>query len=181
MSRRPLLAAFLLLLGTGCGDERPPATAGPDLIGMEADQVVIGMEHMLTREGLRRALLRADTAWFLEDSTLVRLRPVEVSFFGGGGSEVSDLTAREGVYDMRTSDMRAIGRVVVRSRLEFQRLETERLSYDAKADLLRTDTTFVLYREGSRITGDALVSDPALDSTQVSRPSAVVENPGETR
>lgn len=177
MSRRLLLAAFLPLVATGCRDEQPAATAGPDLIGMEADQVVIGMEHLLTREGLRRALLRADTAWFLEDSTLVRLRPVEATFFGGAGHEVSDLTAREGVYDMQTGEMEASGRVVVRSRLEFQRLETERLRYDPDEDLLRTDTTFILYRESSTISGEALVSDPGLDSTQVRRPSAVVDNP----
>ncbi len=176
-----LVACLAAFSAAGCREEEPPATAGPDLIAMEADQVVIGMEHALVRDGLRRAMLRADTAWFLEDSTLVRLRPVEATFFDEAGREVSDLTAREGVYDMRTGDMEATRRVVVRSRTEFQRLETERLRYDAEADLLRTDTAFVLYREGSTITGRALVSDPGLDSTQVRRPSAVVENPEEIR
>lgn len=179
--RRLLWLGAVAAAALGCRGEEPAATAGPDLVGMEADQVVIGMEHLLTRDGLRRAFLRADTAWFLEDSSLVRLRPVEVTFFEGGGREVSDLTARQGVYDMRTGNMEASGRVVVRSRLEFQRLETERLRYDASEDLLRADTIFVLYREGSTIRGDALVSDPALDSARVRRPSAVVEDPERAR
>lgn len=178
---RLLLLVGLLLVVTGCRDEEPAATAGPDLLAMKADQVVIGMEHLLTRDGLRRGLLKADTAWFLQDSSLVRLRPVDLTFFGGGGHEVSDLEAREGIYDMRSGDMEAIGGVVVRSRGEFQRLETERLKYHAAEDLLRTDTAFVLYRESSTIRGQALVSDPALDSTQVVRPSAIVENPEAAR
>lgn len=181
--RRPALLwpslLALLLAATGCREDEPAPTAGPDLLAMDADQVVIGMEHLVTRDGLRRASLRADTAWFLQDSSLVRLRPVEVVFYGAGGREVSDLTAGEGIYDMRSSDMEARGDVVVSSRGEFQRLETERLLYDAAQDLLRTDTAFVLYKENSTIRGAALVSDPALDSTRVTRPSAIVENPEE--
>lgn len=177
--RRLLLATLVVVAGAACRNEEPAPTAGPDLLAMNADQVVIGMQHLQTRDGLRRAFLEADTAWFLRDSSLVRLRPVEVTFFDGAGGEVSDLTARDGVYDMRTGDMEAAGAVVVRSRREFQRLETERLRYDAGADLLRTDTAFVLYRESSTLRGEALVSDPGLDSTRVTRPSAVVENPEE--
>ena len=178
---RRLLLAALLVGGVACRNEAPAPTAGSDLLAMNADQVVIGMEHLLTRDGLRRAFLRADTAWFLRDSSLVRIQPVEVTFFDGAGREVSDLTARRGVYDMRTGDMEAEGTVVVRSRREFQRLETERLRYDAAEELLRTDTTFVLYKESSTLRGEALVSDPGLDSTRVTRPTAVVENPEDER
>lgn len=178
--RRLLLLALVLAAG-GCREDDTAPTAGPDLQAMDADQVIIGMEHLLTRDGLRRAHLEADTAWFLQDSSLVKMRPLQATFYDGAGREVSDLTASEGLYDMRSGDMEAIGRVVVRSRGEFQRLETERLRYGAQEDLLRTDTSFVLYKEGSTITGRALVSDPALDSTRVERPTAVVENPAEAR
>lgn len=172
-----VVGAVLVAATLGCVQEETAPTAGPDLVGMNADQLVVGMEHLLTRGGLRRAFLRADTAWFLQDSSLVRLHPVEVTFFEGGGRQVSDLTARHGLYDMRSGDMEATGAVVVQSRLEFQRLETERLRYSAGEDLLRTDTAFVLYRGNSTIRGQALVANPSLDSTRVVRPSAVVENP----
>lgn len=171
----PVLLAALAL--AACRGDEPVRTAGVELLGLGADQVLIGMEHFMTREGLRRAHVRADTAFFFQDSSKVRLRPVDVTFFDTDGSEISHLTAREGVYDLRTNDMEVRERVVMLSRREFQRLETEHLTYDAREDKLRSDVAFVLYRENTVIRGTGLVSDPGLGSTRVTRPSAVVEDP----
>lgn len=171
----------LLLLGAlalgACRADEPVRTAGSELLGLGADQVLIGMEHFMTREGLRRAHVQADTAFFFQDSSKVRLRPVDVVFFDTQGGELSHLTAAEGVYDLRTNDMEVRGRVVMLSRREFQRLETEHLRYDSREDKIRGDVDFVLYRENTVIRGTGLVSDPGLESTRVTRPSAVVENP----
>lgn len=175
-----LQAGLVVVLGaavTGCRAEESVETAGPELLHLDADQVIIGMEHFMTREGLRKAHLLADTAWFLQDSSVVRLRPVEVTFFDDEGQEISDLEARLGFYDMQTNEMEVRGDVVLRARQEFQRLETEHLTYDPRRDEVRSDSAFVLHRSDGVLRGTGLVSDPGLDTVRVARPAVVSENP----
>lgn len=171
------MLAALTAGSTACRRENQVETASPDLLSLDADMALLGMEHYMTRDGLRRAHLLADTAYFLQDSSKVRLRPVNVTFFDGEGHEVSELTAREGLYNMRTNDMEVRGEVVVLSRRDFQRLETARLTYSAREDQLRSDTSFVLYQGNTVLRGTGLVSDPDLRKARVTQPSAVVENP----
>lgn len=153
-------------------------TAGSELLRMDADQVAIGVEHHLTREGLRRARLLSDTAWFLQDSSKVRLAPVDAVFYDEAGREISDLEARWGVYDMQTNDVEVGGDVVVRARQEFERLETEHLTYTSADDKLRGDVDFVLYKRGDELRGSAFISDPGLDTVRVVSPSAVSRQGG---
>lgn len=176
-TRRTLAWALTLAAVGACRGEEQVEVASSDLLSLDADMALVKMEHFMTRDGLRRAHLLADTAYFLQDSSKVRMRPVAVTFFDSDGQEVSELTAAEGIYDMRTNDMRVTGGVVVLSRRDFQRLETERLTYSAKDDKLRSDTLFVLYQNNTVLRGTGLVSDPGLRETTVTHPSAVIENP----
>lgn len=158
-----------------CGPPDRMETAGPPLLTLDADQVIVGMDHFMTREGLRRAHLLADTAYFLSDSPLIRLRPVDVTFFDADGQEISRLTAAEGRYDTRSNDMQASGHVVVVDRRQNRRLETERLNYVAAEDRLRSDVAFTFYTGKQILRGRGFVSDPNLDTVRVVQPSGVAD------
>lgn len=176
-------AAALVLAGTlllaGCGDEeRQVEVAGPDLMGMGADQVMVGLTHNMTREGVLQGELRADTAYIYSDDSTVRLRVVDVTFYDDQGRPDSRLTADSGRYNLQTGDMAAHGGVVVRDTAESERLETEQLLYDALSDELRTDTAFVWHRGDDVIRGTGLVTDPSLDNVRIERPAGTSPGTG---
>jgi LPS export ABC transporter protein LptC len=168
----PLLPALFGLLLVACGGEETVDTVGPEILRLGADQVLVDAEHFITRQGLRRARLEADTMYFLRDDTRVRIVPLELTFYDpADGGSVSRVTAREGIYDTRTQDMEAIGEVEVLDHREGQRLLTEHLEYINAADELRSDRDFVLYRRDGVLRGTGFVSDPAMDSVRVLRPA----------
>lgn len=164
-----LLAGLLL---AGCGDEeRQVEVAGPDLMGMGADQVMVGLTHNMTREGVLQGELRADTAYVFSDNSTVHLRSVDVTFYDDRGQPDSRLTADSGQYNLQTGDMEAHGDVVVRDTAEEQRLETPRLVYEALRNDLSTDTTFVWRRGGEVVRGTGLLTDPSFSDVRIEQPS----------
>lgn len=173
--RPTVIFVYLLLVAGACGSEEPVETAGPELLRLGAEQVMVQMEHVMTRGGLRRAHLVADTAYFLRDDPRVRILPVDITFYDVDGRATSNLTAREGLYDTETNDMEAMGEVVVVDRQEGQRLLTEELEYVASDDLLRSDREFVLYRTDAVIRGTGFVTDPALDTVRIIQPAGEAE------
>ncbi len=160
-------------VAAACAPDDSAAVAGAELLELGAEQVAVGVRHILTADGVLRAQLLADTAFFFDEESLVRFRRVRVHFFDDVGQEMSVLTADEGVVDLQSEDMEAAGRVVVVDREQSERLETETLEYSAAADELRSEEEFVFYRGSNTIRGQGFVSDPGLDTVRVTRPSAV--------
>lgn len=171
---RAALAALLTAVLTGCGDDQPVEVASPDLLGLDADQIAIDVEHNLTRDGIRRAHLVADTAYFLDSGSRVRFRHYTVDFFGSRGEKVSELSAVDGIYEVASGDMEATDSVVVVDDDRTRRLVTERLTYSVADDRLRSDVDFTLYQGNDTIRGTGFVTDPAMDTLTVERPGGVL-------
>lgn len=174
---RGIVAGTLVLAGglaaSGCGEEQPPEPSGPDFAALEADQVMVDVEHFMTREGVRRAHLEADTIYLLDEGSTAHLRHFTVDFFGDEGERTSVLTAVDGLYDMQRGDMRAREEVRVVDAEESQRLRTEELVYEAASGKLKSEVDFVLLRGRDTIRGTGFVTDPGLDSLVTRRPSVV--------
>jgi LPS export ABC transporter protein LptC len=173
VSRLAAVLAVVLVTTTACRGERKMDVASPDLLDLDADQVMVGVEHTMTRDGVRRAHLEADTAYFLQNGSVAHFRRYRIDFFDGAGSRKSTLTAVDGLYDMKSGNMTASQDVVVVDSAGRQRLVTAHLRYDAGADRLRSDTSFVLYRGLDTLRGRGFVTDPGLDTVRVLRPAAV--------
>lgn len=171
--RRGAALLLALVFGAGCGDEEAAEPSGPDFDALEADQVMVQVEHYLTDDGVRRAHLLADTVYFVDDGSTARLRRFTIDFFGSEGARTSVLTALEGLYQLESGDMRAEREVVVEDAQESQRLTTERIVYDVSEDRLQSDVDFMLVRGRDTITGTGFVTDPGLDSLVTRRPSVV--------
>ncbi len=179
MNRRLAVARMAVVAGgfvaLGCGGEDLPDTVGLELLAEGADQVMVSVQHFMTREGIRRATVRADTAYVMDDESTIELRHVRLVFFDGEGGEESVLTADGGSYHIQSGDMNAEGNVVVVQSDGTQRLETEQLSYDAAADELRSETPFVFTQPDRVIRGSSFVSDPSLENHKIDSFSAVTD------
>ncbi len=177
--RRLVPALAALLLAGACGEEQPdPELSGPDFSELEADQVMVEVEHYMTREGVRNAHLVADTVYLMDEGSSAHLRHYTVDFYDDRGDRTSVLTADDGVYDMQTGDMRASGDVVVVDPEGTRQLTTEELRYDSETRMLESDSSFTLVRGRDTLRGTGFVTNPGLDSLTTRRP-AVVSPPEE--
>ena len=170
---RGLVGAALCLMLGACQPDDAGETAGPDLVDMQADQVIIGMDYTITSDGLRRGRLLADTAFYYDGEAQIQLRKVNATFYDADGGEVSRLESESGVFYTETEDMQATGHVVVIDLQEDQRLETESLFFSAQADIISTDDDFVLRQGNTTFEGKGFSSDPSMNRTRMNQPSGV--------
>ncbi len=171
-----LVALLSALLMAGCSDEGERPLASETLLGLEADQVLVDVEMTLTRAGVRRGLLVADTAFSFHEGRLM-LRNLRITFFNETGAEQGALRGLEGEYWFETGDVRVDGDVEVVESTGSKRLVTHRLRYEALPDSLYGDTTFVLYRPGLEMHGDSFMSDAELENVESMNPSIVSDGP----
>lgn len=170
------LAPVTVLLSS-CTEPDTGAVVTPEILQLEANQVVIGLETFVTTQGVRKAHLVGDTAFFAEDESRVDLTGVRVTFYGSQGEVSSILTSKEGTYDWETGDMVGRGDVVVLDPDEGRRVETEVMHYDRNAERIWSDApTRVFEADGTEIEGTAFESDPGLD--EVNLESARLVRPG---
>lgn len=153
---------------TACSDPDEPAGAAErsSVFTSGADQVMLGVEHYISRDGIRRGLLHADTAYTYDDAAQIEMRRLEIRFFDEAGADLGLLTAQRGDYELRSGNMTVRRDVSLRGRLRTDApsvLETDSLAYDAARDELSTDASWTLtHPDGTIEQGRGLVTDPAL-------------------
>ena len=134
-----------------------------------ADQILVGMSHYVTRAGVTRAHVEADTAYFYSPTQSAELRRVRITFYDVRGNESSTLTAHEGTYQWRTGDMEGRGDVAVLT-TDGRRLRTEVLRYSQQRNEVSSDRSFVLDGPGQHIEGEGFTSDPGFANLVAKRP-----------
>ena len=165
--RVPTLSLAVFATATFACEEAgapPPIVTSAD----SADQVIFGLTHTVTVDGVRRARLRADTAYFYEATQLYDLIGVEVSFFAANGMETSTLTSEFGEYDARTGDMEARVNVVGESD-DGRVLRTELLNYVKLSHELEGPSDFSLDCEGRVMRGASFRADPDFTNVQATQ------------
>ena len=116
---RILLAAWLL---TGCqqGSTAPSDIANAD--SLPAENVLFGVHHVTTKDGVRSSELEGDTAYQYDGTNTLFLTGVRLKFYTESGDANGP-----------------------------RRIETEELSYQVKTDELWTENPFVM-TQGERVT-----------------------------
>jgi LPS export ABC transporter protein LptC len=135
-----------------------------------ADQVLIDMTHYVTNDGVVRARVRADTAYFYQPTQTAELRAVHVTFYDTDGSQTSTMTAREGTYHWVTGDMEGRGNVVVVGAGDGRTLRSQVMRYNANANQVSSDQPFVFDAPGRHVEGDGFTSDPDFRNVTALRP-----------
>jgi LPS export ABC transporter protein LptC len=176
MKRRALVLGLFVWVTAACGEgEDAPLVAEEILqLNTRANRVAMGLTHYVASEGIRRAQIMADTAFFIEDEALVELRGMEVIFYDEDGNETTDLTARSGTYSWDTGNMTATGEVVVVKRDEERRIETSVMYYERPEDRIWSDAPTTMYEaDGTVIEGTSFQSNSGMDRVELTEPRVV--------
>jgi LPS export ABC transporter protein LptC len=163
-----MIAASLVTLAACVEKKKAPPVAQHDVVADSADQVMYGVKLYMTADGINRAQVMGDTAYFFNDNSRVRLLHVHATFYTSVGEMNSTLTSRTGQFDTQTQSMRALGDVNVTS-VDGRVLRTEELRYDKYRNEISSDSAFVLTEPGRRLQGVGFRSDPNLQNVRVLR------------
>ena len=159
------LGVGLGILGCNTGIKPTATISAAD----SADQVLYNMSHYVTDDGVERAHVLADTAYFYSPLQTAELRNVHITFYDTRGAATSTLTAREGTDHWRTGDMEARGNVVV-VRTDGATLRTEVLHYTQAKNQVFSNKPFVFDEPGRHIEGEGFTSDPDFKVVTAVRP-----------
>ncbi len=123
---------------------------------------------------------RGDVIRYYEEPERVEADGVVVDFYNEDEEYYSTLVADSGSVDRETSDMKAIGNVVITNR-DGVRLETDWIQWFQEEEKIRTDAFVTIRREKRILTGYGLEADPGLEETEIKRDVVVftVEESGE--
>ncbi len=162
----------LAALSVACAEDPTATGDAPSIFASGADQVMLGIEHFMTVDGVRRGKLVADTAYTYEDASRVDLRALRIQFFDDTGADRGLLTSRLGEYDLESGDMIVHENVVLDGSMGGggpARLETDSLAFEAATNRLTTDASWVLtHGDGTVERGVGLVTDPGLENIETS-------------
>ncbi len=161
-----MCATVLVTVTLACQDAGapPPIVVEAD----SADQVIFGLTHTVTVDGVLRARLMADTAYFYESNQTYDLIGVQVSFFAANGAETSGLTSLFGTYNARTGDMEARESVVGESN-DGRILRTDILNYIKISHELEGPVDFTLNCEGRNMRGASFRADPDFTNVRATQ------------
>lgn len=157
------IGTLLALVAAACGNRDQGPVAGEEYENMGADQIIVNPNQIITADGIRQAVLRADTAFVYEDSAFVEFRAVELTLFERDGAEAAHLTADTGELETRTEAMVARGDVVLVTTEGGRRIETEELHYDPRQRRIWSDVPTVIIDAGDRLEGTGFTADLSTD------------------
>lgn len=159
MRIRPAFLAVALVAAAAC---QPDATTPAASIGeLPADQIVYGLRHTMTQEGVRKAFLRGDSAYVRDEGRKFDLNGVSLDFFSESGARAGELTSETGEYLTTSGIFIARGSVVLITEGAEgpRRLETEELHFDPNIDQLWSPVPFVMHERGETSRGESFRSD----------------------
>ena len=158
--------AFAVVLGA-CDDSTAPPTS--DYEPLPADNVVTRLDQLLTSDGVRRAQLRADTAYVFEDSATTKLRGVTLETYDESGELTSTLTSDEGEFNRDTQQTVARGNVVlVIPDPNGRTVWTEELHYDPTMKRVWSDVAVRMrMNTGAEVRGARFTADDQFRNVSV--------------
>jgi LPS export ABC transporter protein LptC len=185
MIRSAAATMLIVLTLAACRDQAETPLVPEDILALneEADQVMFGVDHYVTSDGIRKAHIVADTAFNIEDESIIDLRgDMKVTFFDRDGNITSILTAEEGSYHWDTGNMTARKNVVVVSPDERRRLETSVLNYNRSQDRIWSEETTRMFEpDGTVVEGTAFESDSSMENIELTSATFVQPGEGDTR
>ncbi len=150
--------AVAVLSVAACHDaKQPPVAAGPS-VADSADQILFGMQYLLSTKGIQRGDLRADTAFVLADQSRFDLRRAHVTFTMETGAPQGSMEADKGTYNSQTQVLEGFGHVVVHL-VDGRRLESPHVTFNQITHQISSDTTYSIYRGNDSQSGIGFTSN----------------------
>jgi LPS export ABC transporter protein LptC len=149
-----------------CSNKKQPPVEAHDPLADSADQIMYPARFNLTDQGLQRAHVDADTAYFFDDNNRMELQGVHATFYTVTGAKDAVLTSRHGTTNTRTNNMIARKDVVVVSE-DGRRLTTQELKFNQQKNEISSDSAFVMTEPNRRLEGVGFRSDPNMKNIQI--------------
>jgi LPS export ABC transporter protein LptC len=162
MSGRVYAAAALLLAVAACRGVTEQAT-GEGYESLEADQVMVGVTHNPTSNGVRSAIGEYDTVFVFKDSSVYHVKGVNLRTFDPDGRESATITADSGSLNQATDALIARGNVVLVTENRCTIL-TEELHYDPDTRQLWSEYPTRFEINGSVTTADRFRADDGFSN-----------------
>ena len=155
----PLLAAACI----NTTEEPPPA----GLETVDADEIVYGVSLNMSREGIREAMLSADSMFSWKDSAHARVMGLSLVVFDDRGGRRATITADEGRLNRMGNELTASGNAVLSIPEQGREIRTEELHFAPEVDRVWTDVPVVMHEDGCVFEGDRLQSDMDFDDVRI--------------
>lgn len=153
-----LLAVTLLSLVVWRHVQQTPVQEVLEALPPEIDLALDNLNYTETQDGHKRWTLTADRAEYLRASNLVRLTPVQLTFYDAGTVGDLGLTADHGELEEDTRQVDVWGNVVITGE-GGERLQTEALRYQDQQRLLSTAESIHYQAPRMELTGVGLLID----------------------
>lgn len=164
--RALILGCVVIAASASCSSKKQPPVAAQSALADSADQIMYGARFTLTDQGMLRAHLLADTAYFFDDNTRIEMEKVNATFYTATGAKDAVLTSQHGTTNTRTNNMIARKNVVVVSE-DGRRLTTQELVYSQQLNQISSDSAFVMTEPNRRLEGIGFRSDPNMKNIQI--------------
>jgi LPS export ABC transporter protein LptC len=161
-----VIGLFAASVSFACTNKKLPPVEAHSPLADSADQVMYPARFNLTDQGLQRAHVDADTAYFFDDNNRMELQGVHATFYTVTGAKDAVLTSRHGTTNTRTNNMIARKDVVVVSE-DGRRLTTPELIYNQQKNEISSDSAFVMTEPNRRLEGIGFRSDPNMKNIQI--------------
>ena len=161
-----IVSVLAIFFAAACTTKKQPPVASHSPLADSADQVMYNARFNLTDQGLQRAHLESDTAYFFDDNTRIELEKVNTTFFTVTGEKNAVLTSERGTFNSRTNNMIARKNVVVVTE-DGRRLTTPELIYNQQRNEISSDSAFVETEPNRRLEGVGFRSDPDMKNIRI--------------
>ena len=166
MKKPQLALALALAFASGCDRQTAAPVADAGFQALPADQVIVGFQQYVSEHGLNKAIMKGDTAFIYEDSSLAKVRKVNLVLYDEAGKVSARLTSKSGVLNTFTQGMVARGNVVLVTETGRQ-IETEELHYDPTTHRIWSNVHTTQRHQGGVLTGTGFEADDKFNNVRI--------------
>ena len=144
-------------------EETPPTT----------EQTIEKFVITETKDGKIKTILEAETAIINEDNKIATLTLPKVKFYEDGKYK-SILISESGEINMETNNVKAFGKCTVET-VNNEYLQTRDVSYDAKKQIIYSDSDIKITRGNDVIYGKGFESDTDLKNIVIKKQRIIID------
>ncbi len=144
-------------------EETPPTT----------EQTIEKFVITETKDGKIKTILEAESAIIDEDNKIAKLKLPKVKFYEDGKYQ-SILIAEEGEINMETNNVKAFGKCTVET-VNNEYLQTRDVSYDAKKQLIYSDSDIKITKDKDVMYGKGFESDTELKNIVIKKQRIIID------
>ncbi|MGI9626573.1 MAG: LPS export ABC transporter periplasmic protein LptC [Longimicrobiales bacterium] len=163
----PIWSVLGLVVLAGCGGGDTNEGGPTDVEEISADQIVYGARQKMTKEGVREAILEADSMFVWADSTHMHVEGLRLTVFDDVGALRATIESERGRLNQASSELIAIGDVLLTIPADETEIRSPELRFAPETDRIWTDSAVVMTEGDCTIEGTRLQADMSFDDVRI--------------